>query len=110
MGLCKLLTTNVQDLNWGQGVEVVKTGSEAAKAVLDLAKAVNEQKSKLSDLKPYVEQISSLLDVLNSPLGQVAGAVIPFAPIALTMIKLIIDQTQKELNLPGFLTSEKNHS
>jgi uncharacterized protein YjbI with pentapeptide repeats len=99
MGLCKLLTTNVQDLNWGQGVEVVKTGSEAAKAVLDLAKAVNEQKSKLSDLKPYLGQISSLLDVLNSPLGQVAGAVIPFAPIALTMIKLIIDQTQKELNL-----------
>ncbi|MBJ7294931.1 MAG: NACHT domain-containing protein, partial [Dolichospermum sp.] len=99
MGLWKLLTTNIQDLNWGQGVEVVKTGSEAAKAVLDLAKAVNEQKSKLSDLKPYVEQISSLLDVLNSPLGQVAGAVIPFAPIALTMIKLIIDQTQKELNL-----------
>ncbi|MDB9436532.1 pentapeptide repeat-containing protein, partial [Dolichospermum lemmermannii CS-548] len=99
MGLWKLLTTNVQDLKLGQGVEVVKTGSEAAKAVLDLAKAVNEQKSKLSDLKPYVEQISSLLDVLNSPLGQVAGAVIPFAPIALTMIKLIIDQTQKELNL-----------
>jgi hypothetical protein len=99
MALLKLLTTNVQDLNWGQGVEVVKTGSEAAKAVLDLAKAVNEQKSKLSDLKPYAEQISSLLDVLNSPLGQVAGAVIPFAPIALTMIKLIIDQTQKELNL-----------
>ncbi|MFN7854932.1 MAG: hypothetical protein ACK5OU_23950, partial [Dolichospermum sp.] len=86
MGLWKLLTTNVQDLKLGQGVEVVKTGSEAAKAVLDLAKAVNEQKSKLSDLKPYVEQISSLLDVLNSPLGQVAGAVIPFAPIALTMI------------------------
>jgi hypothetical protein len=99
MGLWKLLTTNIQDLNWGQGVEVVKTGSEAAKAVFDLAKAVNEQKSKLSDLKLYVEQISSLLDVLNSPLGQVAGAVIPFAPIALTMIKLIIDQTQKELNL-----------
>ncbi|MBD2295236.1 pentapeptide repeat-containing protein [Anabaena sphaerica FACHB-251] len=99
--LWKLLTRNIylRDLNWGQGVEVVKTGSEAAKAVLDLAKAVNEQKSKLSDLKPYAEQISSLLDVLNGPLVQVAGAVIPFAPIALTMIKLIIDQTNKELNL-----------
>src|SRR5437016_992647 len=93
--LWKFLTTDIRELNLGQGVEVVKTGTEAAKAVLDLAKAVKEQKS----LNPYIGEISSLLDILNSPLGQIAGTAIPFAPIALTIIKLIADQTQKELSL-----------
>ncbi|BAZ30969.1 pentapeptide repeat-containing protein [Cylindrospermum sp. NIES-4074] len=93
--LWKFLTTDIRELNLGQGVEVVKTGTEAAKAVLDLAKAVKEQKT----LNPYIGEISSLLDILNSPLGQIAGTVIPFAPIALTIIKLIADQTQKELSL-----------
>ncbi|MEH2442828.1 hypothetical protein [Nostoc sp.] len=41
MGMTKLwkFLRNIQELNWGQGVEVTKTGAEAAKAVLDLAKA-----------------------------------------------------------------------
>ncbi|MEB3177753.1 MAG: pentapeptide repeat-containing protein [Nostocaceae cyanobacterium] len=97
--LWKFLNTDIRELNWGQGVEVTKTGAEAAKAVFDLAKAVNEQKSKVQDFKPYVQEISSLLDVLNAPLGQIAGAVIPFAPVAITILKLIIDVTKKEPSL-----------
>ncbi|MBW4567110.1 MAG: pentapeptide repeat-containing protein [Tolypothrix carrinoi HA7290-LM1] len=87
---------NIQGLNWAQGAEVTKTGAEAAKVVFDLAKAINEQKSKAEDLKPYIAQISSLLDVINAPLGQIAGSVIPFAPIAITTLKLIADATKKE--------------
>ncbi|NEU76460.1 NACHT domain-containing protein [Hassallia byssoidea VB512170] len=87
---------NIQGLNWAQGAEVTKTGAEAAKAVFDLAKAINEQKPKAEDLKPYIAQISSLLDVINAPLGQIAGSVIPFAPIAITTLKLIVDATKKE--------------
>ncbi|MBD2606636.1 pentapeptide repeat-containing protein [Scytonema hofmannii FACHB-248] len=90
---------NIQELNWGQGVEVTKTGAEAAKVVFDLAKAINEQKPKAEDLKPYIAQISSLLDVINAPLGQIAGSVIPFAPIAITTLKLIVDATKKEPSL-----------
>ncbi|QMS89860.1 pentapeptide repeat-containing protein [Nostoc edaphicum CCNP1411] len=90
---------NIQDLNWGQGVEVTKTGAEAAKAVLDLAKAIKEQKPNVQNLKPYLEQISSLLDVFNSPLGQITKEVIPFAPIAITILKFIIDATHKEPSL-----------
>ncbi|MEH1941809.1 MAG: pentapeptide repeat-containing protein [Nostoc sp.] len=90
---------NIQDLNWGQGVEVTKTGAEAAKAVLDLAKAIKEQKPNVQNFKPYVEQISSLLDVFNSPLGQITKEVIPFAPIAITILKFIIDATNKEPSL-----------
>jgi uncharacterized protein YjbI with pentapeptide repeats len=87
---------NIQGLNWGQGVEVTKTGAEAAKVVFDLAKAINEQKPKAEDLKPYIAQISSLLDVINAPLGQIASSVIPFTPIAITTLKLIVDATKKE--------------
>ncbi|MEH1870646.1 pentapeptide repeat-containing protein [Nostoc sp.] len=90
---------NIQDFNWTQGVEITKTGAEAAKAVLDLAKAIKEQKSNIQNLKPYVEQISSLLDVFNSPLGQITKEVIPFAPIAITILKFIIDATNKEPSL-----------
>ena len=91
--------TNIQELNWGQGVEVTKTGAEAAKAVLDLAKAIKEQKPNVKNFKPYVEQISSLLDIFNSPLGQITKEVIPFAPIAITILKFIIDATNKEPSL-----------
>ncbi|MDZ8264194.1 pentapeptide repeat-containing protein [Nostoc sp. ChiQUE01b] len=90
---------NIQDLNWTQGVEVTKTGAEAAKAVLDLAKAIKEQKPNVQNFKPYVEQISSLLDVFNSPLGQITKEVIPFAPVAITILKFIVDATHKEPSL-----------
>ncbi|MBN4001687.1 pentapeptide repeat-containing protein [Nostoc sp. LPT] len=90
---------NIQDLNWGQGVEATKTGAEAAKAVLDLAKAIKEQKPNVQNFKPYVEQISSLLDVFNSPLGQITKEVIPFAPVAITILKFIVDATHKEPSL-----------
>ncbi|HEY9675169.1 MAG TPA: pentapeptide repeat-containing protein [Waterburya sp.] len=99
LSIWKILTTDIRELNWGQSVEVTKSGAEAAKAVFDLAKALHEQAPNTQTLKPYVEQFSSLLDVLNAPLGQVAGAVIPFAPIAITILKLIADATKKELSL-----------
>ncbi|GAB4332096.1 MAG: hypothetical protein OHK0047_20020 [Leptolyngbyaceae cyanobacterium] len=50
-------------------------------------------------MKEYVGQISSLLDVLNSPLGEVVKAAIPFAPIAIGMIKLITEATKREPTL-----------
>lgn len=99
LSIWKILTTDIRELNWGQSVEVTKSGAEAAKAVFDLAKALHEQAPNTQTLKPYVEQFSSLLDVLNAPLGQVAGAVIPFAPIAITILKLIADATKKEPSL-----------
>ncbi|BAZ50372.1 pentapeptide repeat-containing protein [Nostoc sp. NIES-4103] len=90
---------NIQDLNWTQNVEVTKTGTEAAKAVFDLAKVIKEQKPNLQDFKPYVEQISSLLDIFNSPLGQIIKDTIPVLPIATTILKLIFDATKKEPSL-----------
>ncbi|MBE9031039.1 pentapeptide repeat-containing protein [filamentous cyanobacterium LEGE 11480] len=98
----RFLTTDIQDLKWSQAVDATKIGADAAKAVLDLAKKTEELKKTKADLKqlqPYVEEISSLLDVLNHPLAQIAKETIPFAPIAVSLLKLICDVTTKEPTL-----------
>ncbi len=93
------LNTDLQDLHWKQTEEITKTGTDAAKAVFDLAKTVKEQQPKVETLKPYIGQISSLLDVLNAPFAQIVKDTIPFAPLAITILKLVCDYTHKEPSL-----------
>ncbi len=99
----QFLTTDVRELDWKRGAEVTKTGADAGKAVLDLAKAVQEKKGDLIKLQesigPYIGEISSLLDVLNSPIAVVVKDAIPFAPIAVTMMQLICDATKQDPTL-----------
>ncbi|MCT7989297.1 pentapeptide repeat-containing protein [Laspinema olomoucense] len=97
--LWKFLKTDIRELNWGETLEDVKTGSEAGKAFFDLADVIQEQGSSLETLKPYLDPLSSLLDALNSPLGEVAGAVIPLAPIPIALLKIIAKATKKEPTL-----------
>ncbi len=97
--LWKFLKTDIRELNWGETLEDVKTGSEAGKAVFELAKVIQEQGSNLETLKPYLDPLSSLLDALNSPLGELAGAVIPLAPIPIALLKIIAKATKKEPTL-----------
>ena len=92
----QFLTTDVKELNWKQTTEVTKAGADAGKAVLDLAKAVQDKKT---DLGQYVGEITSLLDVLNSPIASVIKETIPFAPIAVTMLQLIVEGTKQEPTL-----------
>jgi uncharacterized protein YjbI with pentapeptide repeats len=91
--------TAIQELNWKQVTETTKAGAESAKAVFDLAKTVQEKGKDAGALKPYVEQIGSLLEVLNSPLATLVKDTIPFAPIAVTMLQLVCDATKKEPTL-----------
>ena len=99
----QFVTTDVRELNWKRATEVTKTGADAGKAVLDLAKAVQEKKGDLVKMKesiaPYVGEISSLLDVLNSPIAAVVKDAIPFAPIAVTMMQLICEGAKREPTL-----------
>ena len=97
--LWAFLNTDIQDLHWKQTAEITKTGTDAAKAVFDLAKTVKEQQPKVETLKPYIGQISSLLDVLNAPFAQIVKDTIPFAPLAITILKLVCDYTHKEPSL-----------
>ncbi|NES91349.1 MAG: low-complexity protein, partial [Okeania sp. SIO2B9] len=78
--------------------ETVKGGVESGKAVFEIAKALQENKDA-KELKPFIENIDSVLDVLNSPLGKVAGAGLPFLPIATGIITFIIEKTRKEPTL-----------
>jgi uncharacterized protein YjbI with pentapeptide repeats len=99
----QFLTTDVRELNWKQATEATKTAADTGKAVLDLAKTVNEKKGDLgqvqSAIAPYVGEMSSLLDVLNSPIASVVKDVIPFAPIAVTILQLICEATKQEPKL-----------
>ncbi len=78
--------------------ETVKGGVESAKAVFEIAKAIQENKDA-KELKPFIENIDSVLDMLNSPLGKVFGAGLPFLPIATGIIAYIVKESRQEPRL-----------
>lgn len=77
---------------------LVTGGLDSAKTVLELAKTLKEYEND-PRLKPLVENLDSLLDVLNLPLVQVAGAGLSFIPIATGLLTFIVKQTRKEPTL-----------
>jgi hypothetical protein len=99
----RFLTTDITEVNWKRTTEVVKTGADALKGLLDLGKTLKEKQGNLEQAKsaisPYVTEMSSLLDVLNSPIAAVVKDVIPFAPIAVTILQIICDATKREPTL-----------
>ena len=78
--------------------ETVKSASEGAKQIFELAKVFKENKKDV-DLAPVVSHISSLLDVLNSPLGQVVKESVPFLPIVTGIVDFFIKQNQTQPDL-----------
>ena len=90
----RVLNTEIK-LNFS---ETLKGGVESAKAVLELAKELKEG-ADIPKLKPFIEKIDSVLDVLNLPLVRVAGAGLPFLPIAIGIISYIVKQSRREPTL-----------
>jgi Pentapeptide repeats (8 copies)/NACHT domain len=82
-----------------ESTELVKTGAESAKAIFEVGKAIKENKGTLAELQPYLEQISSLLDILNSPWAQVIQQGIPFASLAMTVLSLGCEQLKQDPSL-----------
>jgi hypothetical protein len=76
----------------------VKGSVESLKTIADLAKAIQENKSA-QELAPLFNHYSTLLDVLSSPLGQVATAALPFVPLATGLLKYIVEATRQEPTL-----------
>jgi len=101
MKLWTFLTTDIRELNLKRAEEATKAGAETIKTVLDLAKAVKEQggKVELGTLREYAGQFSSLLEVLNSPLAEIVKAGVPFAPVAVGILKLIAEVTTQDPTL-----------
>jgi hypothetical protein len=76
----------------------VKGSVESLKTIADLAKAIQENKSA-QELAPLFNHYSTLLEVLCSPLGQVATAALPFVPLATGLLKYIVESTRQEPTL-----------
>jgi hypothetical protein len=90
------LNTDIQP-DWK---ETIKGGVESADKIFKLAEVWNKKENaSLKDLIPYFQQTASLLDVLNSPLGQVIGASIPFIGIATGLLTFLIEKSKKELSI-----------
>lgn len=79
--------------------EGIKTSTETGKAVLEAAKTLKEQSPSIDILKPVVQNSSSLLDVLCSPVAQVIGASLPFVPLAIALLKFSRDISRQEPTL-----------
>ncbi|MBN8563134.1 MAG: pentapeptide repeat-containing protein [Leptolyngbya sp. UWPOB_LEPTO1] len=85
-----------------QTVELTKQATDSIKAFFDLAKTIKEKPldgELLKTVQPYVGQMASLLDVLNSPLGLMVKEVVPFASIAVTLLNLVCEATKKDPTL-----------
>ncbi|WP_299403063.1 pentapeptide repeat-containing protein [Acaryochloris sp. IP29b_bin.148] len=83
------------DISWSSTTQV---GVDSSKAVLELAKTINDNRNA-AELAPIIGRMSSLLDVLNSPLAQVAGSVLPFISLGTGLLRFIADQTHQEPTL-----------
>ncbi|PZO38479.1 MAG: low-complexity protein [Pseudanabaena frigida] len=78
--------------------ETIQGGVDTTKAVLDLSKAINENKT-LPELTPLLGHLSSILDVLNLPIVQLAGSALPFVSIASKLLQVCLDSTREDLSL-----------
>jgi hypothetical protein len=76
--------------------DAIPKSVDALKAVLELSKKLQERGEDIQQLKPLVNNFDSLLDVLNSPLTEVAGAALPFIPIATGMLRFCLEVTKHQ--------------
>ena len=94
--LWNFLTTDIREI---VSVETITEETDAVAAVLDLANVLQEQGKQVKQLAPLVSRISTLLDVLNSPLGEIVGAGLPFVSIGAKLLAFYLEKTQKQPTL-----------
>ena len=70
--------------------ESIQEVTDATGAVFELAATLKEQEDNNPQIKKLVEKVPTLLDALNSPLGQVINCAVPFLPIATGLINFAI--------------------
>ncbi|MBD2253753.1 pentapeptide repeat-containing protein [Nostoc parmelioides] len=79
--------------------ESLSTSVETGKAVLEAANTLKEEGDSIEILQSVLQNSSSLLDVLCSPMAQVIGAGLPFVPIGIALLKFARDINQKDPSL-----------
>lgn len=73
----------------------VTKGIESIRTTLEIVRVLKENE-QAPELAPLVGKLSSLLDILNSPLSQVIGTTLPFASLGIELLKFITEQTNEE--------------
>ncbi len=94
--LWTFLTTDIRDL---VSLDTADRAADAADAVLGLAEVLAEEGPNVQKLAPLVNQLDSLLEALNSPLGKLVGATLPFVSIGTGLLKFYLETTKKEPTL-----------
>ena len=89
--LWRFLNTDIRELF---SAETIAEGTEAAGAVLELADTLQEEGANIQQLAPLVGKISTLLDVLNSPLVQIVGAGLPFVSMAAKLLAFYLEKSK----------------
>lgn len=78
--------------------EKITFGLDAAKQVLDLANILQQNKSA-PELSLLIPNITSILAILNLPLLQVGGQVLPFIPMVTAIANHVRNKENMELSL-----------
>ncbi|HEY9877701.1 MAG TPA: pentapeptide repeat-containing protein [Leptolyngbyaceae cyanobacterium] len=94
--LWKFLTTDIKDL---VTLDTANSAADAVDAVMGLATTLKEEGPKVQQLAPLVGQLNPLLDVLNSPMGKLLGASLPFVSIGTGLLQFYLEKTQQEPTL-----------
>ncbi|NEQ50929.1 MAG: NACHT domain-containing protein [Leptolyngbya sp. SIO3F4] len=94
--LWRFLTTDIAELCSG---EVVDNTLEATEAVFGLAEVLKEEGVNVQQLGPLIDQLDSLLDVLNSPLGKIVEKSLPFVSIATGLLRFYLEKSKRKLTL-----------
>ena len=94
--LWKFITTDIRELT---SLDTLEGAADAAEAVLGLADVLATEGPNVQRLAPLVTQLDSLLDVLNSPMGKIVGASLPFLSIGTGLLKLYLETTKEEPTL-----------
>ncbi|MGB3135235.1 MAG: hypothetical protein WBG38_20085 [Nodosilinea sp.] len=91
--LWNFLATDIRDL------AAIDTVADATDVVLGIAEVLAAEGTSGRELAPLVNQLDSLLDALNSPLGKLVGAGLPFVSIGTGLLKFYTETTKKEPTL-----------
>ncbi|MBE9113687.1 hypothetical protein IQ273_30395, partial [Nodosilinea sp. LEGE 07298] len=94
--LWNFLTTDIGDL---VSLKTIDGAADAAAAVLGLAEVLATEGPNVQKLAPLVAQLDSLLDALNSPLGKLVGATLPFVSIGTGLLTFYLEATKQKPTL-----------
>jgi NACHT domain len=96
--LWRFLTTDIKEL---APTRMLEGTVSSAKVVFELAAALKPEKGKpqVEELAPLIDHLDSLLDVLNSPLGEVVEKSIPFVPLATGLLRFYLEKSKVPLTL-----------